>query len=108
MIPVLVCTVTFLLASILVGFEQWALKTGFLYVISNVLGLANPLTGASPSHPVGMVVDCYVSVLALTFVALILSVVAEMGPPMCGITGLHFHIFERKKQKDLVVPMDSF
>ena len=54
-VPVLVCVATSAIACVLSVVESWTIRDSFLYAMSNVLGLANPLTGDSPTTTSGVV-----------------------------------------------------
>jgi len=78
----------FLLASIFGGllalFEEDAdFRKGFLYVVSNLLGMANPLTSYSPSGATAaIIIDIYVSVTALICFGIMLNVVNLFQIPL--------------------------
>lgn len=83
LIPVAVTCITLLFALLLAAAEGWTVGTGFLYVISNLLGLANPLTGNSPSANPGMILDCYISILAITVAGFMIAIVGELEIDIC-------------------------
>ena len=49
--------VAFICGALLAWAESWNVVVGFYYVISNLTGLANPLTNQSPESSLGKVVD---------------------------------------------------
>jgi hypothetical protein len=69
------------LATIFGGLLAWAENTtflhGFLYVVSNLLGMANPLTNWEPTTGTGVVIviDIYTAVAALISFGIMLNVV---------------------------------
>lgn len=69
------------LACIFGGLLAWAENTkfinGFLYVVSNLLGMANPLTDWEPTTGIGVVIaiDIYTAVAALISFGIMLNVV---------------------------------
>ena len=69
------------LASIFGGLLAWAENTkflhGFLYCVTNLLGMANPLTDWEPTSGIGfvIVIDIYTAVAALISFGIMLNVV---------------------------------
>ena len=55
--------------------EGEPLLKGFLYVTSNMLQFSTPLTDYNPSNPAGVIIDIYVSVMALLAFGMIINVV---------------------------------
>ena len=59
------------MGAILALAENWHVSQGILYVLSNILGLANPLTDVSPdSSTFGKVIDVVISSIALGYIAI--------------------------------------
>ena len=54
-IPAVVLGVSFVFGSILAHIEEWSTKTGFYYVISNIVGLGTPLVSIEPTTSAGEV-----------------------------------------------------
>jgi hypothetical protein len=63
--------------------EKTAFLHGFLYVVSNLLGMANPLTEWEPTTgiPIVVVIDIYTSVAALISFGIMLNVVNLFSVP---------------------------
>mmetsp|Transcript_4218 Transcript_4218/g.10175 ORF Transcript_4218/g.10175 Transcript_4218/m.10175 type:complete len:230 (+) Transcript_4218:448-1137(+) len=56
---------------------------GFLYVVSNLLGMANPLTDYSPSGTIGgVILDMYVAVVSLVCFGILLNIVNLFDVPI--------------------------
>jgi hypothetical protein len=68
----------FIFGCILGGFENWRAWTGFLYVSSNVCGLGNPLTDASPHTHGGIMVDILTSFWSIGVSGTIMGVVGGL------------------------------
>jgi hypothetical protein len=68
------------------GILAWAEKApyldGFLYVASNLLNMATPLTNFNPNNVIGVVIDVYVSMVALLMFGIILNIVNIFQVPL--------------------------
>lgn len=69
------------MGAILALAENWHVSQGILYVLSNILGLANPLTDVSPdSSTFGKVIDVVISSIALGYIAIFADYVTTLNP----------------------------
>jgi hypothetical protein len=63
--------------------EDANFRTGFLYVVSNLLGMANPLTSYNPSGATAaIIIDMYVSITALICFGIMLNIVNLFQVPL--------------------------
>jgi hypothetical protein len=62
--------------------EGVAFIDGFLYVASNLLNMATPLTDYNPNNPAGILIDVYVSVVALLCFGIMLNLVNLFQVPL--------------------------
>ena len=76
--PCLVFITAACMGGIIAAFEGWTFANGFLYVLSNSLGLANPLTQSTPSAQAGIITDAIASTLALSLMAYVFAVVGSV------------------------------
>jgi len=76
--PLLVTGVGYGFGSILAIAEDWTAHDGFLYVISNLLGLGNPLSNLSPSSDFGIWIDILVAVWSLSVASAFIGIVGNM------------------------------
>ena len=78
-------------------------REGFLYVVSNLLGMANPLTDYNPSGvTVAVIIDMYVAITALVCFGIMLNVVNLFEVPV-AIN----HFIERFVRNPILVPLVS-
>jgi len=63
---------------LLAAAEGWSMYIGVAYVLSNVLGLQEPLTNDSPEGNLGMVLDIIVSLLAMLSTATVMGIASSM------------------------------
>jgi len=83
--------------------EDATFKEGFLYVVSNLLGMANPLTDYSPSGlTVGIILDIYVAITALVCFGIMLNIVNLFEVPR-AIN----HFIKRFVKHPFLVPLVS-
>jgi len=69
-----------ILGAILALAENWHVSEGILYVLSNILGLADPLTDVSPNKTAGKVIDVVISSIALGYIAIFADYVTTLNP----------------------------
>ncbi|KAK1738176.1 hypothetical protein QTG54_010845 [Skeletonema marinoi] len=69
-----------IMGAILALAENWHVSEGILYVLSNILGLANPLTDVSPNKTAGQVIDVVISSIALGYIAIFADYVTTLNP----------------------------
>ena len=69
-----------IMGAILALAENWHVSEGILYVLSNILGLANPLTDVSPNKTAGKVIDVVISSIALGYIAIFADYVTTLNP----------------------------
>ena len=81
LLPLLLATI---FGGLFVLFEpDTTFRQGFLYVVSNLLGMANPLTDYSPiGVTAGAIIDVYVAVTALICFGIMLNIVNLFEVPM--------------------------
>jgi len=79
-IPILYTTICVIFGSILAAIEGWTISDGILYVITNILGLADPLTDIMPDTNGGKVVDIIISSIALGYIAMFADYVTTLNP----------------------------
>lgn len=60
--------------------ENWHVSEGISYVLSNILGLADPLTDVSPDSAAGKVIDVVISSIALGYIAIFADYVTTLNP----------------------------
>lgn len=76
-------------------------KQGFLYVVSNLLGMGNPLTSYNPSYTsVAIVIDMYVAITALVCFGIMLNVVNLFQVPEAMNS-----LIERVTKNTFLVPL---
>lgn len=68
------------MGAILALAENWHISVGILYVLSNILGLADPLTDDSPESDAGKVIDVVISSIALGYTAIFADYVTTLNP----------------------------
>jgi hypothetical protein len=68
------------MGAILALAENWHVSEGILYVLSNILGLADPLTDVSPNKTAGKVIDVVISSIALGYIAIFADYVTTLNP----------------------------
>ena len=77
--PAVVLAVAAVLGGILAAVEGWRYEDGFLYVISNLCALANPLTDVGPDSEAGMFFDILVALWSLAISGAAIGVVAALS-----------------------------
>lgn len=80
--PLLALALSCIFGGLLVVAEDATFLTGFLYVASNLLNMANPLTDFNPADAAGVVIDIYVSTVALLLFGIVLNVVNLFNVPI--------------------------
>ncbi|KAL3934172.1 MAG: hypothetical protein SGARI_003503 [Bacillariaceae sp.] len=70
------------MGGILAWVEGVAFLEGFLYVTSNLLQMATPMTEFNPTNAVGVIIDVYASIIALLSFGIILNVVNLFQIPL--------------------------
>ncbi|KAL7569334.1 hypothetical protein ACA910_016876 [Epithemia clementina (nom. ined.)] len=88
------------MGGLLAAVEGTSFQNGFLYVASNLLGMANSLTTFNPQDPFGITIDVYVSVVALLCFGIVMNVVHLFHVPK-AIDGL----IKRFVDGPIVVPL---
>eukprot|EP00986_Skeletonema_menzelii_P011450 scaffold5903_cov81-Skeletonema_menzelii.AAC.6 len=68
------------MGAILALAENWHVSQGIFYVLSNILGLATPLTDAAPDTTPGKVMDVVISSIALGYIAIFADYVTTLNP----------------------------
>ena len=79
LVPAVVLAVAAVLGGILAAVEGWRYEDGFLYVISNLCALANPLTDVGPDSEAGMFFDILVALWSLAISGAAIGVVAALS-----------------------------
>lgn len=80
--PLLALLIACVFGGLMAWVENEKFLTGFLYVASNLLSMSNPLTEFNPANAPGVVIDIYVSVLALLLFGVVLNVVNLFQVPL--------------------------
>jgi len=75
--PVVVLPCAGLLGALLAEIEGWSIADGYLYVISNLTGLGNPLTDATPDTDAGIYFALLVSIWSLTIAGAAISILGN-------------------------------
>jgi hypothetical protein len=70
------------LGALLACAEGATFLDGFLYVASNLLAMSTPLTDFNPNNPVGVLIDLYVSIMALLTFGIVLNLVNLFQVPL--------------------------
>jgi len=73
--PLLPIGLSLVYGGLMVAVDGCSFKQGFLYVVSNILGMANPLTTYTPDNTATIVLDMYVAVTALITFGIMLNFV---------------------------------
>jgi len=60
------------------GAEGWTFKTGFYYIIGNIVGLGNPLVAVTPTSGGGEFCDVLISVWSLSVCGTAIGVIANL------------------------------
>ena len=79
LVPAVVLAVAAVLGGVLAAVEGWRYLDGFLYVISNLCALANPLTDVGPDSEAGMFFDILVALWSLAISGAAIGVVAALS-----------------------------
>jgi len=77
-LPSMVIAVAVIFGSLMAAVEDWDVYVGIEYVLSNVLGLQDPLTQVTPQKPAGMVIDIVMSIWAMLLTTTITGISAGM------------------------------
>lgn len=80
--PILALGIASIFGGLLALAEKTSFLTGFLYVASNLLNMSNPLTDFNPTDAAGIVIDMYVSVVALLLFGIVLNIVNIFQVPV--------------------------
>ena len=67
------------IGGIIAAVEQWSFSEGVLYVMSNVLGMGNPLTNVVPKTAAGSIISLYLSLLTVVITGVILNMIDQMA-----------------------------
>jgi len=81
---------------ILAAAEGWSFYDGFLYVVSNMTQLANPLTEVMPESVPGQIFDIIVALWSLAVAGTVIGVVASLS-----VVGTFVAAAEGRKEGDL-------
>eukprot|EP00527_Entomoneis_sp_CCMP2396_P000996 CAMPEP_0198145796 /NCGR_PEP_ID=MMETSP1443-20131203/25427_1 /TAXON_ID=186043 /ORGANISM="Entomoneis sp., Strain CCMP2396" /LENGTH=291 /DNA_ID=CAMNT_0043809523 /DNA_START=159 /DNA_END=1034 /DNA_ORIENTATION=+ len=73
--PIVPLTLSVILGGLLAWAEVASFHDGFLYVSSNLLNMATPLTEINPINAIGVTIDVYISVVALLCFGIIINIV---------------------------------
>ena len=79
LVPAIVLALACFFGGILAAVEGWSFYDGFLYVISNMTQLANPLTEVMPDTVPGQIFDIIVALWSLAVAGTVIGVVASLG-----------------------------
>ena len=79
LVPAIVMALACLFGAILAAAEGWSFYDGFLYVISNMTQLANPLTEVMPDTVPGQIFDIIIALWSLAVAGTVIGVVASLG-----------------------------
>jgi len=80
-VPSISLLVAVICGGLLASFQGWPFDEGFLYVASNISGLANPLTNASvdTQNAAAVVMDLFVSTMALGVSGAVIGSMGNLG-----------------------------
>lgn len=78
LVPLVVVPFSLLFGGILAAIEGWSFLDGFYSVISNVLGLPNPLVDSTPNDDFGRLVDIVVSLWSIGITGTVIAMVGGM------------------------------
>ena len=95
-VPVVVMVLACFFGGILAAAEGWSFYDGFLYVISNMTQLANPLTEVMPDTVPGQIFDIIVALWSLAVAGTVIGVVASLS-----VVGSFVAAAEGRKDGDL-------
>ena len=100
--PLLIGLVCLVFGALLAWAEDWGVGDGFYYIISNLCGLANPHTDASPTTGGGKAAAVYVALVSISFFAAVITLVGYFSmwsTLMRRFEGLaHFHVTKSSHQ----------
>lgn len=80
-VPAVVLLVAALFGTVLAAIEGWGVHMGFLYVVGNLAGLANPLVSLDPQSLSGQLVDVLFSLWSLALSGAALGVIGSLSLP---------------------------
>lgn len=78
-VPNLTMAVSFVLGPILAVMEGWPWRLGIEYVISNVLGMQDPLTSVVPTRNVSRMVDIAMCIWAMLLCATVMALSSQLS-----------------------------
>jgi hypothetical protein len=73
--PIIPLALSVVFGGLLALVESASFLDGFLYVASNLLNMATPLTNINPNNVIGVVIDVYVSIVALMMLGIVFNIV---------------------------------
>lgn len=80
--PIVPLALSVVFGGLLAWVEKASFLDGFLYVASNLLNMSTPLTDFNPNNVIGVVIDVYVSMVALLTFGLVLNIVNLFQVPL--------------------------
>mmetsp|Transcript_13932 Transcript_13932/g.26077 ORF Transcript_13932/g.26077 Transcript_13932/m.26077 type:complete len:300 (-) Transcript_13932:2484-3383(-) len=80
--PIFPLTLALVFGGLLALVENSSFLDGFLYVASNLLNMATPLTDFNPNNAAGVIIDVYVSMVALLTFGIMLNMVNIFQVPL--------------------------
>jgi hypothetical protein len=80
--PAMPLALAIMFGGLLALVEKASFLEGFLYVASNLLGMTTPLTNFNPTNVGGVIIDVYISVVALLLFGIVLNVVNVFQIPL--------------------------
>ena len=80
--PIAPLTLSVAFGALLALVEKATFLDGFLYVASNLLSMTTPLTTFNPNNVIGVIIDVYVSIVALLMLGLVLNIVNIFQVPL--------------------------
>lgn len=108
-IPAVVLGVSFMFGAILAHIEEWSTKTGFYYVIGNIVGLGNPLVSVEPTSRAGELLDVLIAVWSLSLCGLAIGFISNLRVIQMAADGLD-DVFQNgncRRAHNKIVPSES-
>ena len=99
--PIFPLAISTVFGGLLALVENATFLDGFLYVASNLLAMSEPLTDFNPNNAIGVIIDVYVSIIALLTFGIILNIVNLFQVPLAINRLIEAYVTRNK----ILVPM---